>query len=155
MTPEMASSSVFIILCLLFVPTLTGCQTPTSPNRPYITDIWTRPYQAGAGLTTAIYLTIHNPTPAAIQLIGASTMSSDTVEIHQSALESGIMRMRPVSALTLAPESSLSFEPGQHHLMVKGLQRSLASGDSLTVTFRFSNGEAVPAVAHVKWELAE
>ncbi len=141
----------FSLLLLLLV--LCSCrQEYPSTVTHQVVDAWTRPFTPEPDLTTAIYLTINNTSPTTIQLTGASTAVSDTIEIHQSLLENGIMRMRPAEMVNIAPQSTLAFQPGGHHLMVKGLQQKLTLGDSLQITLRFKNGAAIQAVAQVRWE---
>ena len=115
-------------------------------------DAWTRPYEAQSSTTTAVYFTLHNNTSSTVQLVAANIASTDTVEIHQSIVENGLMRMRPQKSVFIEAGHMLSFEPGSHHLMVKGLQSSLALDDSLLFKLEFASHPPITGTAHVKWE---
>lgn len=142
-----------IISILLFFP-LQGCQKDNSEDDEPISveAAWTRPYNAEAGISTAVYLTIHNRTSNAVKLTHAYIPLADTVEIHQSIQQKGIMRMKPAQYVIIDAKKSLAFEPGGHHMMVKGLQRSLEIGDSLNVTLGFADGQSVKTTALTMWE---
>ncbi len=117
-----------------------------------IIDVWTRPYKAEKGITTAIYLTLDNRNEAPTALVGAQISLADTVEIHQSTIENGVMRMRPVPSVEIPGRSTITFQPGGNHLMVKGLELNLAEGDSLRLTLLFNDKRKVRATADVRWE---
>ncbi len=117
-----------------------------------ISDAWTRPFQSESGLPTALYFALENNTPTSAQLIGATIASADTVEIHQSELVDGFMRMRAQRDVTIETKAVLRFEPGSHHLMIKGLSADLALDDSLQFTLHFANHPPIDAHAVVKWE---
>jgi len=128
-----------------------SCEAPT-PRTLHVVDAWTRPYQAARGITTAIYLTIDNPTESSFHLTGASIASADTVEIHRSRQENGIMRMEPVSGMEIPRTARVLFQPGGNHLMVKGLRRDLAEGDSLDITLYLEEENKIEARAAVRWD---
>src|SRR5690606_23485257 len=56
--------------------------------------VWARP--AAQGQHTAIYMKIQNRSGVPDRLLSVSTDVSAMVEIHQSAMEGGVMTMRPV-----------------------------------------------------------
>ncbi len=139
---------------LLTMSLIAGCKNndPASAGTLQVIDAWTRPYGADLGVNTAIYLTLDNRTVNPAFLTGAHINDADTVELHQSFNENGVMRMRPVKSVEIPAQSTLSFMPGGNHLMVKGLLRNLAEGDSLVLTLRFQNTKRLKAVADVRFE---
>ncbi len=137
-------------LVALAICCFAGCKDLSNQSL-HITDAWTRPYNASAGVTTAVYLTIHNPTLLSAELTGALVEQADTVEIHHTIMENGIMRMRPAATVLIDPGKSLAFQPGGHHLMVKGLRKHLAQGDSLRLSLQI-DGEQFDLAAVVRWE---
>ena len=62
-----------------------------------------------------------------------------------------MVHMMPLdSAQRIAPGDSLVLKEGAKHLMVSGLKRKLAAGDSLPVVLNFSDGRVVNATARVR-----
>ncbi len=144
----MTSRGLLSITILFF---LYGCTADSNHGALQVSDVWTRPFNAETQSTTAIYLAIKNATSEPKTLTGALIEHADTVEIHQSIMNMGIMRMRPTSSIVIAPDSTFLFKPGGHHLMVKQLNRNLAEGDSLSMHLIFE-GSLIMTSAVVKWE---
>ena len=89
---------------------------------------------------TAAYLAIHNR-GAATALISASTPAAEVAEIHVMTIDGNIMRMKKIDRLPIPEDGSATLQPGGNHLMLIGLRRDLAAGDSLALTLSFANGQ--------------
>jgi iron complex transport system substrate-binding protein len=76
-------------------------------------------------------------------LTGASSPLADRVEFHQSRIEGGIERMRPVDSLPVAAGARLLFAPGQLHLMLLGLKVPLTAGLRVPLVLRFATAGSV------------
>lgn len=107
-----------------------------------ITDAWASPTPAGVGVGAG-YLTITNRQAAPDTLISVSTPRAGRAEIHEMAMENGVMRMRAVEALTLAPDESVALAPGGRHLMFYDVATPLVAGETAQVTLRFANAGEV------------
>jgi hypothetical protein len=59
------------------------------------------------------------------------------VEIHESSVEDGVMRMRPVDGVTVSAGALVALEPGGLHIMLMAVSRSLLAGDTIDVTLSF------------------
>lgn len=110
---------------------------------PVVEDAWARAARLPrtpppGGVNTAAYMTLRNHGTAAARLVGATSPDADTVEIHQSTLQNGIARMRPVDSLDVQPGTAVRLKPGSYHLMLLRLNRSLAPGDTVGITLRFA-----------------
>ena len=90
---------------------------------------------------TAAYLSVHNQ-GTATALISASTPAAEVTEIHVMTTDGNIMRMRKIDRLPIPENGSATLQPGGNHLMLIGLRRDLAPGDSLALTLTFANGYA-------------
>jgi hypothetical protein len=55
-------------------------------------------------------------------------------------MEDGVMKMRPLKDLTVAPGETLQLAPGGSHVMLMGLAKPLEEGSSFPLTLDF--GEA-------------
>ena len=88
---------------------------------------------------TAAYLAIHNE-GMATALISASTPVAEVAEIHVMTTDGNIMRMKKIDRLPIPEDGSATLQPGGNHLMLIGLRRDLAPGDSIALTLTFANG---------------
>jgi copper(I)-binding protein len=102
---------------------------------------WTR--AAGQGQNGAGYLTLRNLGAAPDRLVAAESPAARVVELHTHIRDGEVMRMRPVDAIAVPPGATVRLEPGGLHLMLIGLARPLARGESVPVTLRFERGGSV------------
>ncbi|MEM6780624.1 MAG: copper chaperone PCu(A)C [Pseudomonadota bacterium] len=81
-------------------------------------------------------------------LISASADVSETVEIHDMAMEDGMMKMRKLDTMPI--EDSATLEPTGKHIMFIGLNEPLKEGESFPLTLTFEKaGEQTVDVAIV------
>ena len=86
-----------------------------------ITQAWSRATPGGAQVAGG-YLTIENKGSQPDRLLSASTNAAKKIEIHEMALDKGIMTMRPIDGgLFIEAGKTVKFEPGGRHLMLIGL----------------------------------
>ncbi len=95
---------------------LVGCGTDADQPVLRVEDAWIRAPVAGREVTAG-YCDITNigTVPAAITGFSGEGLR---VEIHETIDEDGMMRMRPVPSLHLAPGETVSLAPGGKHLML-------------------------------------
>src|SRR5438105_2806895 len=94
---------------------------------------WTRATPPGA--TTGVgYMRLINTGSALLRLTGATTPAAQRVEIHTMSVEGGVMRMRLVSSLDIAPGATVELKPGGIHLMLVALNRPLRQQEMIPVT---------------------
>lgn len=97
---------------------------------------------------TAAYVSIHNRGPATA-LISASTPAAEVAEIHVMTTDGKMMRMKKITRLPIPARGSATLQPGGNHLMLIGLKRDLAPGDSLALTLTFANDHTQTVWAHI------
>jgi copper(I)-binding protein len=124
-----------LVRALALMALLTGGPATAGPLT--ITDAWARATPPGAR-TAAAYLTIANDGAAADTLLGVSTPSARTVEIHAHLLEGGLQRMVELAELGLPGGQAVSLEPGGLHLMLVELTAPLAAGATVALSLRFA-----------------
>ena len=95
--------------------------------------------------TDAVYFTIRNNGSKADELLSASAPVAHSTEMHQSTLTNGISSMKPVNTVDVPAGGTVTFDPGNYHVMLVGLQRDLNVGDhfDLTLTFKQSGNITV------------
>ena len=102
-----------------------------------ITQAWSRATPGGAKIGGG-YLTIENKGSAADRLIGGSAEVAGNVQVHEMAMNNGVMTMRPLDkGLTIEPGKTVRLAPGGYHLMLSDLKSPLKQGDHLPVTLEF------------------
>lgn len=98
-------------------------------------------HHRSSGTTTAVYLVLRNRGGEGDRLVGARTEVAGTVELHLSAIEDGVMRMRQVDAIEVPARGEARLEPGGYHLMLIGLTHALKEGDRFDLTLEFERSE--------------
>lgn len=103
----------------------------------------------GAHQTGAAYLALVNFGESADRLIAVSTPAAKRAELHGHSMDDqGVMKMRPVEAIEVAPKSETHLQPGGLHVMLMGLAAPLKEGDAFPMTLRFEKaGEIEVTVA--------
>jgi copper(I)-binding protein len=117
-----------------------------------IEDPWVRraPALPGSESKTAGYLTIWNQGEFPDLLLAATADAAASVELHETRNMAGMMMMEPVAQIILPPRERVALQPGGYHLMLIGLARALAPGETVTFTLRFQRAGPVTVQAGVR-----
>jgi copper(I)-binding protein len=108
-----------------------------------ISQAWSRATPGGAK-TGGGFLTIENKGSAPDKLVSASADVADKVEVHEMAMNDGVMKMRPVEGgLTIEPGKTVKLAPGGYHLMMMNLKSPLKQGEKLPITLQFEKAGKV------------
>jgi copper(I)-binding protein len=108
-----------------------------------ITQGWSRATPNGAKIGGG-YLTIENKGAVADRLIGVSAEIAGKVEVHEMAMNNGVMTMRALDkGLVIDPGKTVKLAPGGYHLMMFDLKSPLKQGDKLPVTLQFEKAGKV------------
>jgi len=131
-------------LALLISPALAAPPGPIA-----VSGAWTRP--AAAGINGAGYLIIVNHGRLADTLIGVTSPAAARGSIHQSAMAAnGVMTMRQLPSLAIAPGATVRFAPGGYHLMLEGLKRPLKVGETVPAVLTFAKAGRAPVTFTVR-----
>jgi copper(I)-binding protein len=108
-----------------------------------ISQAWSRATPNGAKIAGG-YLTIENKGAAPDRLIGGSGEIAGKVEVHEMAMNNGVMTMRPLDkGLAIEPGKTVKLAPGGYHLMIMDLKGPLKQGDKVPVTLEFEKAGKV------------
>ena len=78
-------------------------------------------------------------------LVGARSPVAGIVEIHEMAMNNGVMSMRGLpDGVELKPGAKLELKPGGYHIMFMDLKRQLKEGETIKGTLTFEKAGAVP-----------
>jgi copper(I)-binding protein len=104
-----------------------------------IKDAWARATPGGAQAAAA-YVTVVSPTGD--RLTGVSTPAAKNADLHSMTMDGGVMKMRQVDGIDLAAGQPVTLKPGGYHIMLTGLAKPLAAGDSFPLTLNFAKAGA-------------
>ena len=108
-----------------------------------ITQVWSRATPAGAKVAGG-YLTIENKGATPDRLVSGSGDFAGKVEIHEMAMNNGVMTMRPLDkGLAIEPGKTVKLAPGGYHLMLMDLKNPLKQGEKVPLTLEFEKAGKV------------
>jgi len=109
-------------------------------GHPYAT-----PSIPGTSNGAAYLASLENKGATADRLVHASTPMAARVEIHSMNLDAnGVMRMREIDGIALAPKAKVQMKPGSGlHLMLIGLKEPLKEGATFPMTLQFERAGTV------------
>jgi copper(I)-binding protein len=115
-----------------------------------ITQAWSRATPGGAKIAGG-YLTIENKGSAPDRLISGAGEVAGKVEIHEMAMNNGVMTMRPLDkGLPIEPGKTVKLAPGGYHLMLMDLKNPLKQGDKVPLTLKFEKAGEVKLALEVQ-----
>lgn len=97
-----------------------------------VENAWIRQAPPGT-MMTAAYARLLNTGKLPLVVDGARGKDFSSIELHQTRLQDGMSRMRP-GRLEVPAAGGVSLEPGGWHLMLFGMPRGLAAGDTVVLT---------------------
>ena len=132
----------------LLTASLLIAATPAFAQSITISDAWARetPTATAPGV---VYLTITD-TGAPDRLTGVTTPVTTSASLHESKTVNGIMQMRPVSGLPVAPNQPAHLQPDGYHIMLEGLKKKLSAGDSFPLTLTFEHAGPITTTVAVR-----
>jgi copper(I)-binding protein len=108
-----------------------------------ITQPWSRATPTGAKVAGG-YLTIENKGSAPDRLVGGAGDVAGKLEIHEMAMNNGVMTMRPLDkGLTIEPGKTVKLAPGGYHLMLMDLKNPLKQGEKVPLMLEFEKAGKV------------
>ena len=96
-----------------------------------VMDAWVRapaPGQKVAG----VYMEIVSRTNTA--LVAVASPAAARAELHSTALEDGVMKMRPLERIELPAGTAVKLAPGGLHVMLIDLKQLLQRGEKVPIT---------------------
>ncbi len=126
-------------LCILLFCLVLPLQLPASSDQLQISNAWIKqlppvvPVRAG-------YVTLVNPGKQPLRLIAVSGGDFDRVELHESLVSDGTMKMLQREAFDIPPGGKLVLQPGGKHLMLFDPARPLNAGDRTELVLEFDDG---------------
>ena len=102
-------------------------------------SLWARATLPGRQMTAIYGQLVSKSLP--IRVTGMRSNLSKAIELHETSMIDGKMRMSQIDWPSLEPGKPLLLKPGGTHLMVLGLERPLVEGDELLLEIEVESGE--------------
>jgi copper(I)-binding protein len=83
------------------------------------------------------YFTIENRSETAITVGRVDSPQFADVQIHETIIEDGVSRMRPLKPFTVEPSSSVEFAPGGKHVMLMKPTTNISAGVEITLEIHY------------------
>lgn len=99
---------------------------------------------------TAAYLEIRNAGETSDQLISARAPGFESVELHRTTEEGGVLKMAQVDAIVAPAGGSVALEPGGYHIMLFGASQLFKEGDKYSLILVFENAGELEVEVHVE-----
>lgn len=100
------------------------------------------------GVMTPVFGTLRNESDSDLRLVGASAAVSDKAELHETVLgPSGAASMQKrEGGFAIPAGETLVLEPGGNHIMLMGLRDPVTTGQQVTITLEFEDGNTTEMV---------
>jgi len=96
------------------------------------------------------FMTIKNVGTDADRLVSASSPIAGLVEIHEMAMDGGMMKMRALKGIDLKPGATVELQPGGYHVMLEDLKQPLKQGEQIPVQLTFEKAGVLEVKVHVE-----
>ena len=99
---------------------------------------------------SAAYVEIKNTGDEVLQIESAVSPVAEVVEVHQTSMVDGVMRMSEVKGLQVPVGGKVEMKPGGYHVMLINLKEPLQKDQMVPVTIKFTAGQELTVQAKVK-----
>jgi copper(I)-binding protein len=107
-----------------------------------ITNAFARATPPGAKVAGA-FMSIENQGRETDRLVSASSPVAGLVEIHEMAMDGGMMKMRAIKGIDVRPGATVDLKPGGYHVMLEDLKQPLKQGEQIPVLLTFEKAGTV------------
>ena len=136
-----------IITCFFFIFLLTN--SVLSAENIHVQNAWIREAPPAIKVMAG-YLDIENSSDRALTLVSAESPEFERIEFHISQVKNGVTSMQQQEHIIIAPDSTLSFEPGAYHLMLFNHSVPMREGKRISIKLTFEDGKTLSFDAIVR-----
>jgi len=115
----------------------------------HITHPFTRATPPG-GQVAGAFMSIENRGKDTDRLVSVTSPVAGIAQIHEMAMDGGVMKMRAVKGIELKPGATVMLAPGGYHLMLEGLKQPLKEGDEIALLLTFERAGSIEVRAKVE-----
>ena len=124
-----------------------GAATLAAQAQVSVKEAWVRATVAQQKSTGA-FMQLSSARP--VRLVGVSSPVAGVAEVHEMKMDGGVMRMRAIEALELAPGQVVELKPGSYHLMLMELKSPIKEGDTVPLSLVFEGADKKRETVEVK-----
>ena len=115
-----------------------------------VIDPWVRAAPPNAP-TLAAFMKVENHSSKVLSIVDVRTgLAVDRVELHQTQMKDGVMKMSPQQVIPVAAHSATILKPGSWHIMLINPVKVPEVGKMVELTLVFDNGVEKTIHAHVR-----
>ncbi len=114
-----------------------------------IDDAYVRDLIPGRAMSAGFFV-FSNTGDTPIVLLAATSQAAESVEMHTHVHEGGMMKMRQMDSLTVAPGEEVLFEPGGNHLMLFDCDAAAFKAGDVELVLTDAEGNEYRARAEVR-----
>jgi copper(I)-binding protein len=96
------------------------------------------------------YGELRNTGDSPLTLVAAHSKAFAEISVHESVERDGVVQMRPIEGLVIAPGAAIGLQPGGKHLMLMRSQRELATGDCVDIELECADGSRTMACFEIR-----
>ena len=126
---------IAFLLCVGLATTALAQGTDYKLGSLEILQPWAR---ASLTVNGAAYLELANHGSTLDRLVAVTTPVAARAELHEHQMDGGVMKMRPVDGIDIAPGGTAVLKPGGYHVMLMGLKQPLKAGTHFPLTLTFA-----------------
>lgn len=119
-----------------------------APAGPIVSDAWVRSVPPAARMTAG-YLSVYNPGPGALVIIGVESPLFGSIELHGTETVDGVARMRQQQTVEVPAGEVVRFEPGGLHLMLMQPVDAIPASGTIDLSLVLEDGRRLPFAAPV------
>ena len=79
-----------------------------------------------------------------VVLTGVRSMRFGEASMHETRLEGGVSRMRPLPRVVVPPGGKVDFQPGGRHLMLMAPDARVLPGSRVRIDLQLEDGRRIP-----------
>lgn len=143
-------SIVLGVLLALGALALGACSSGGGSGGIEVTGAWVRVPMTATGPAGA-FLVITNRGGSADALVSASSPAAQATEVHETKMaDDGSMGMQRIERLEIPAGGTVELKSGSYHIMLIGLTKPLAAGETIELTLTFEKAGPVVVQAEVR-----
>lgn len=128
--------------CVVVLASLLSAGACAGPCAPRVTEGWIRVTPGGMAMLAG-YARIENACPSPLSIVRASSPDFADTSIHETTLQGGMSRMRPVPRLQVPAHGDVAMRPGGVHLMLMQPRTAVKAGDTVEIDFALEDGRTL------------
>lgn len=110
-----------------------------APDAVSVSKCWIRAMPAG--IPSGGFFEVTNSSDKPIQLTGVDSDAFGMAMLHQTQSNGSMSKMVMVDTATVPAKGTLSFAPGDYHVMLEEPKQALKIGSTISLTLSFSDGD--------------